>query len=215
MAESAVWPWLTLIGLGMFHGANPAMGWLFAVALGQHRGARSEVLAALPPIAVGHLLSTAVVAGLIVTLGFVIDHELIQKASGLMLIGWGIYHQIYGHRHRVRVGMTTGFLGLVFWSFLMATAHGAGMMLVPALIPLCLSGTPAKDLVEGGSLLIASAAITVHAAAMLLVTGVIALIVYFFIFPYVLQGGYSAGSIPTAIPAATSKNDDSKLPGPA
>ena len=178
MAESAVWPWLTLIGLGMFHGANPAMGWLFAVALGQHRGSRREVLAALPPIAIGHLLSTVVVAGLIVLFGFVIDHGLIQKGSGLLLIGWGVYHQIYGHRHRVRVGMTTGFVGLVFWSFLMATAHGAGMMLVPALIPLCLSGTPAKELVEGGSLLIASAAIGVHGLAMLVVTGIIAIIVY-------------------------------------
>ena len=169
---------MTLIGLGMFHGANPAMGWLFAVALGLHRQSRSEVLLALPPIAIGHLLSTFIVAGLIVLLGFVVDHTLIQKASGVLLIGWAIYHQIYGHRHRVRVGMTAGFLGLIFWSFLMATAHGAGMMLVPALIPLCLSGTPAKELVEGGSLLIAAAAISVHALAMLLVTGVIAVIVY-------------------------------------
>ena len=178
MAESAAWPWLTLIGLGMFHGANPAMGWLFAVALGQHRGSRGEVIAALPPIVIGHLLSTAVVAGLIVLLGFVIDHGLIQTVSGVFLVGWGVYHQIYGHRHRVRVGMTAGFWGLIFWSFLMATAHGAGMMLVPALIPLCLADTPAKDLVEGGSLLIAMTAIGVHALAMLMVTGVIAVIVY-------------------------------------
>ncbi len=178
MTESALWPWLTLIGLGMFHGANPAMGWLFAVALGLHRDSRREVLGALAPIAIGHLLSTAIVAGLIVLLGFWIDHGLIRKLGGILLIGWGIYHQIYGHRHRVRVGMTTGFLGLVFWSFLMATAHGAGMMLVPALIPLCLSGTPAADLVAGGSLLIAALAISLHALAMLVVTGIIAVIVY-------------------------------------
>jgi hypothetical protein len=178
VADSAVWPWLTLIGLGMFHGANPAMGWLFAVALGQHRGSRGDVIAALPPIVIGHLLSTAVVAGLIVLLGFVVDHGLIQTVSGVFLMGWGVYHQIYGHRHRVRVGMTAGFLGLTFWSFLMATAHGAGMMLVPALIPLCLADTPAKELVEGGSLLIAMTAISVHALAMLMVTGVIAVIVY-------------------------------------
>lgn len=178
MGETALWPWLTLIGLGMFHGANPAMGWLFAVALGQHRGSRGEVFWALPPIALGHFLSTAVVAGLIVLFGFAVDHVLIQKVSGIFLIGWGVYHQVYGHRHRVRVGMTAGFLGLLFWSFLMATAHGAGMMLVPALIPLCLSGTPAKDLVEGGSLLIAGLAVAVHALAMLVVTGLIAVIVY-------------------------------------
>ncbi|MGI9485940.1 MAG: hypothetical protein ACR2RF_08680 [Geminicoccaceae bacterium] len=178
MEADASWAWLTLIGLGMFHGANPAMGWLFAVALGLHRGSRREVLGALTPIAIGHLLSTAIVAGLIVLLGFWVDHGLIRKFGGILLIGWGIYHQIYGHRHRVRVGMTTGFLGLIFWSFLMATAHGAGMMLVPALIPLCLSGTPAAELLVGGSLLIAALAIGLHAFAMLVVTGVIAVIVY-------------------------------------
>lgn len=178
MPESAVWPWLTLIGLGALHGANPGMGWLFAVALGRHRGSRSEVLGALCPIILGHLLSTAIVAGLILLLGFVVDQSLIRKVSGLFLVGWGLYHQIFGHRHPVRVGMTVGFLGLLFWSFLLATAHGAGMMLVPALIPLCLANTPAKDLVEGGSLLIATAAISVHALSMLLVTGVIAVIVY-------------------------------------
>ncbi|MGI9509898.1 MAG: hypothetical protein ACR2QJ_11200 [Geminicoccaceae bacterium] len=178
MADAAVWPWLTLIGLGMFHGANPAMGWLFAVALGLHRNSRRAVLDALLPIAIGHMLSTAVVAGLIVLLGVWIDHGLIRKLSGLVLIGWGVYHQVYGHRHRVRVGMTTGFLGLVLWSFLMATAHGAGMMLVPALIPLCLSGTPAAELLSGGSFLIAALAIGLHGLAMLLVTGVIAVVVY-------------------------------------
>ncbi|MGI9500626.1 MAG: hypothetical protein ACR2P3_11340 [Geminicoccaceae bacterium] len=178
MTDGEVWPWLTLIGLGMFHGANPAMGWLFAVALGLHRGSRSEVLGALTPIAIGHVLSTAIVAGLIVLLGFWIDHALIRKLGGILLIGWGIYHQIYGHRHRVRVGMTTGFIGLIFWSFLMATAHGAGMMLVPALIPLCLSGTPAAELLSGGSFLIAALAIGLHGVAMLLVTGIIAVVVY-------------------------------------
>ncbi|MEZ5932189.1 MAG: hypothetical protein R3F54_09600 [Alphaproteobacteria bacterium] len=178
MAETALWPWLTLIGLGMFHGANPAMGWLFAVALGQHRGSRSAVLGALVPIAIGHLLSTVIIAGLIVSLGFVVDHGIIRKLSGLLLIGWGLYHQIYGHRHRVRVGMTAGFFGLLLWSFLMATAHGAGMMLVPALIPLCLSGTPAAGLLSGGSLLIAALAIGLHALSMLVVTGVIAVGVY-------------------------------------
>ena len=178
MAESLVWPWLTLIGLGMFHGANPAMGWLFAVALGLHRNSRREVIAALPPIAIGHFLSTVIVAGLIVVLGVVVDHVAIQRLAGLLLIGWGVYHQVYGHRHRVRVGMTTGFAGLVFWSFLMATAHGAGMMLVPALIPLCLSGTPGADLLEGGSLATAALAIGLHALAMLAGTAVIAIVVY-------------------------------------
>ncbi len=154
------------------------MGWLFAVALGLHRQSRAVVWGALPPIALGHFLSTALVAASVVLLGVFIDHGLIKRLGGLILIGWGIYHQIYGHRHRVRVGMTTGNVGLVFWSFLMATAHGAGLMLIPALIPLCLAATPAKELLASGSLVTAVLAIGVHAFAMLVVTGLIAILVY-------------------------------------
>jgi len=185
-----VWPWLTLAGLGAFHGLNPAMGWLFAVALGLHRQSRSVVWSALPPIAIGHLLSTALVAAAVVLLGIFIDHELIRRLGGLVLIGWGIYHQIYGHRHRVRVGMTAGYVGLTFWSFLMATAHGAGLMLIPALIPLCLAATPAKELLATGSLLTALLAIGVHGLAMLVVTGVIAILVYEYVGLEFLRQGW-------------------------
>ncbi len=180
MGEVGVWPWLTLLGLGAFHGLNPGMGWLFAVALGLHRQSRAVVWGALPPIALGHFLSTALVAAGVVMLGVFVDQGLIKQLGGLLLIGWGIYHQIYGHRHRVRVGMTTGYVGLAFWSFLMATAHGAGLMLIPALIPLCLAATPAKELLARASLEIAFLAIAAHALAMLIVTGLIAFLVYEF-----------------------------------
>lgn len=190
MGETELWPWLTLAGLGAFHGLNPGMGWLFAVALGLHRQSRAVVWGALPPIAIGHFLSTAVVAAGVVLLGIFIDHDLVRRLGGLLLIGWGIYHQIYGHRHRVRVGMTTGYVGLGFWSFLMATAHGAGLMLIPALIPLCLAATPAKDLLAGGSLLTALLAIGVHAVAMLVVTGVIAVLVYEYVGLAFLRQGW-------------------------
>jgi hypothetical protein len=197
--DPGVWPWFALLGLGAFHGLNPAMGWLFAVALGLHRESRSVVFGALPPIAIGHFLSTAVIAAAVVLLGVFIDHELIRRLGGLVLIGWGIYHQIYGHRHRVRVGMTTGYLGLAFWSFLMATAHGAGLMLIPALIPLCLAGTPAKDLLAGGSLMTALLAIGVHGLAMLVVTGVIAVLVFeFFGLAFLRQGWINVDLVWTA-----------------
>lgn len=173
-----LWPWLTLAGLGMFHGLNPAMGWLFAVALGQHRRSRKVVLTALVPITLGHAAATALVAVGVMTLGLVVDQRMIRALGGVLLLGWALYHGLYGHRHRVRFGMRTGYLGLGAWSFLMASAHGAGLMLVPALIPLCLAATPARDLVSGGSLAVALAAIGLHALAMLLVTGVIALTVY-------------------------------------
>ncbi len=173
-----LWPWLSLAGLGAFHGLNPAMGWLFAVALGQHRQSRGVVLLSLLPIALGHAVSIAVVVAAVVILGVVIDERAIRLAGGVVLIAWAIYHAIYGHRHRVRVGLQTGMGGLALWSFLMATAHGAGLMLVPVLIPLCLAATPAREITAAGSLPVSLAAIGVHTLAMLTVTGLIAVIVF-------------------------------------
>lgn len=171
-------PWLVLIGLGAFHGINPAMGWLFAVALGLHRQDRRIVWLALIPIALGHALSIGFVVAVVVTLGFVVDQRALEIAGGALLLGWAFYHALYGHRHRVRVGMRTGMAGLGLWSFLMATSHGAGLMLVPVLIPLCLAATPARELTAAGSLTVSLAAIGVHTAAMLAVTAAIAGVVY-------------------------------------
>lgn len=172
------WPWLTLAGLGAFHGLNPAMGWLFAVALGLHRRSRRVVLVSLLPIALGHAIAVAVVVAAVVALGIVIDRRVIRLSAGVLLIAWAIYHTVYGHRHRVRVGMQTGMAGLALWSFLMASAHGAGLMLVPVLIPLGLAATPAGEVTDSGPLLMSLAAVGVHTAAMLAVTGAIAVMVY-------------------------------------
>jgi hypothetical protein len=161
-----------------FHGLNPAMGWLFAVALGLHRKSRGTVFWALPPIALGHMLSIAIIAGAVVVAGVMVNQRLVLAGAGLLLIGWAIYHQLYGHRHRVRVGMRTGQVGLVLWSFLMATAHGAGLMLLPALFELCLSPSPGSEITAGGSLGMTLAAVSVHTGAMLAVTGLIAAVVY-------------------------------------
>jgi hypothetical protein len=173
-----LWPWLMLAGLGAFHGLNPAMGWLFAVALGLHRNSRATVFRALPPIALGHALSIAIVAGAVVVAGVMVSQRLVLAGAGLLLIAWAIYHHVYGHRHRVRVGMRTGQIGLVLWSFLMATAHGAGLMLLPALFQLCLAPSQAQGIIPAGSLGMTLAAVGVHTAAMLAVTGVIAIVVY-------------------------------------
>ncbi|MRG57652.1 hypothetical protein GF108_18950 [Phyllobacterium sp. SYP-B3895] len=175
---TSISPWLVLAGLGVFHGLNPAMGWLFAVALGLHRGSRMVVLRSLVPIALGHAASIAVVAVVAVLLGFIFDQRPLEIAAGILLLAWAAYQAAYGHRHRVRVGMTTGMVGLGFWSFLMASAHGAGLMLVPVVIPLCLTSMPGQDLTASGSLLIALAAVGIHMAAMLAVILVIALTVY-------------------------------------
>jgi hypothetical protein len=171
---TTVAPWLGVAGLGVFHGVNPAMGWLFAVALGLHRHSRRIVLLSLAPMALGHALSIWLVATSVLALGTIVDASTLQLAGGALLIAWSAYHWLYGHRHRVRIGMTTGLAGLAAWSFLMATAHGAGLMLVPALIPIC-SGRP---LLGEASMLLALLAVSLHTLATLLVTGVIAVTVY-------------------------------------
>jgi hypothetical protein len=150
------------------------MGWLFAVALGLHRHSRGVVLLALPSIALGHALSIGFVAASVVAMGLVLDTGAVCVIAGVILIGWAAYRWFYGHRHRVRVGMTTGLAGLMVWSFLMATAHGAGLMLVPPLMPLC-AGEP---VIGERTLLVSFAAVGVHTLATLVVTGLIALVVY-------------------------------------
>jgi hypothetical protein len=177
-----LWPWLTLIGLGAFHGVNPAMGWLFAVALGLHRQRRGVVVLSLAPIALGHAVAVALVALAAVSLDRVLDRRLTSLVLGGLLIGWAIYDWTSRSRHRVRVGMRTGMVGLAVWSFLMATAHGAGLMVVPALLPLgqlaASHSHSAGHAMITGSVAIALAAVAVHTLAMLVVTGIIAVVVY-------------------------------------
>jgi hypothetical protein len=173
-----VWPWFAVAGLGMFHGVNPAMGWLFAVALGLHRRSRAVVPIALVPIAVGHAAAVAMITFSVIALGMFIDEGTIRMAAGGVLIAWAIYHRLFAPRHRVRFGMQVGMIGLAVWSLLMATAHGAGLMLVPVLIPLCLSATPVQELTASGSLPIALAVVGVHTLSMLATTCLIAVVVY-------------------------------------
>jgi hypothetical protein len=172
-----LWPWLALAGLGAFHGINPAMGWLFAVALAMHRKSRRVLWLSLIPIAIGHAVSIAAVAAAVVTFGLVVDRRLLEIAAGVFLLSWAVYFAVYGHRHRVRVGMQASMTGLGVWSFLMATAHGAGLMLVPFIIPLCLSASPSHE-ISAQSFPVALAAVGVHIAVILAVIAAISSIVY-------------------------------------
>ena len=103
---------------------------------------------------------------------------MIKIVGGGALIGWALYHHLSGARHRVRIGMRAGMVGLALWSFLMASAHGAGLMLVPVLVPLAGIGGHAGHAPSGASLTAALVAVVVHTFAMLTVTAVVALVVY-------------------------------------
>ena len=190
LAPGPLWPWLALVGLGVFHGINPAMGWLFAVALGLHRRSRRIVLLSWVPIALGHAAAAALVLVAVLALGLVVDSATLSRAAAAMLLGWALWHAVRGHRQRLRIGMQTGLAGLALWSFLMSSAHGAGLMLIPILLPLCLSGFPSGQLTASGSLPIALAALAVHTAAMLATITVVSLIVYEWVGLAFLRSGW-------------------------
>ncbi|HVY04635.1 MAG TPA: hypothetical protein VHB46_01540 [Burkholderiales bacterium] len=166
-----VWPWLTLAGFGALHGLNPVTGWAFAAAWGVRSRDRTKALQALVPIAVGHVASIALVAGAI-TIGLSMDRVVLQLLAGGLFVVIAIIH--VSNRMPNRVKVPAGHAGIALWSFMMSTAHGAGLMLVPALFALCRGNPTAGDIAGSGQLSTAIAAVVVHTAAMLIVTGLIA-----------------------------------------
>jgi hypothetical protein len=187
---SDLWPWLVVFGLGVFHGINPAMGWLFAVALGLQEQKRAAVLRALPPIALGHALSIGIIIAAVLLAQISLPHRTLKIAAAAMLFAFGLY-RLFRSRHPNWVGMRVGFGDLTLWSFLMASAHGAGLMLIPVFLA---SPTPREmhhigshdgiqQVCTGGfanfstpSLLTASVA--VHTLGYLLMTALVAMLVY-------------------------------------
>ena len=168
----SLWPWLAVAGFGALHGASPATGWMFAAAWGVRAGDGAQARRALWPIGIGHALSIAVVAGA-VAFGLSLDRAQVQALAGTLLVG-AASHRLLRGTMRPRPIPRARHAGIALWSFLMATAHGAGLMLVPALVPLCLGDTPAREITASGSLVLALAAVGLHTAAMLATTGVIA-----------------------------------------
>ncbi|MFX1675693.1 hypothetical protein PWR63_26130 [Paraburkholderia sp. A2WS-5] len=183
--------WGAVAASGVFHGANPAMGWLFATALGLQRRSRTALLLALPPIALGHAASILLFTSSIAALGAwrpVLMHSGLHWVLGALLIGWAAWQHARGHRHRVRAGMTAGFLGLTAWSALMATLHGAGLMLMPALLPVC--GDTAAHGGAGGLLAISAAFTALHTVVTLATTAAIAIVAYEYVGLGVLRRGW-------------------------
>jgi hypothetical protein len=127
---NGLWPWLAIFGLGLFHGVNPAMGWLFAVALGLQEHKRTAVLRALVPIALGHALSIGIILAVVLVAGISLPHSALKYSAAATLFAFGLY-RLFRSRHPSWVGMRVGFGDLTLWSFIMASAHGAGLMLIP------------------------------------------------------------------------------------
>uniref|UniRef100_A0A7C5VYY3 Uncharacterized protein n=1 Tax=Thermomicrobium roseum TaxID=500 RepID=A0A7C5VYY3_THERO len=183
--SSDLWAWLSLVALGVFHGLNPAMGWLFAVALGLQEQRLTAVLAALPPIALGHAAAIAVVAVVTALLGTLLPEASLLTFAGLLLLaftGWRIWKRFRHPRTRFRASRRE----LAIWSFLMASAHGAGLMVAPLLAVLLRSTNEVvatTNHVEhlqpfAQSVWLAFAAVLVHTASMFLTMAVVAVIVF-------------------------------------
>jgi uncharacterized membrane protein (UPF0136 family) len=188
---SGLWPWLTLFGLGAFHGINPAMGWLFAVGLGLQEQKRAAVLRALPPIALGHALSIGIVIAAVLLARVSIPQLPLKIGAAAILFAFGLY-RLFRSRHPNWVGMHVGFGDLTLWSFVMASAHGAGLMLVPLFLKSPLQthavhqGAMAAHMHAGHGLEFANfntptllmSSVAVHTLGYLLVTGLVAILVY-------------------------------------
>jgi hypothetical protein len=186
-----LWPWLVVFALGLFHGLNPAMGWLFAVALGLQEQKRAAVLRALLPIALGHAISIGIIIAAVLVARISLPHSTLKFAAAAILFAFGLY-RLFRSRHPNWVGMRVGFGDLTLWSFIMASAHGAGLMLVPLFLKSADAphGTSAISTgshmhsmhgfgfgnVSSPALLTGS--IAVHTFGYLLATGLVAVLVY-------------------------------------
>ncbi|MDP9338475.1 MAG: hypothetical protein M3P45_06360 [Acidobacteriota bacterium] len=175
------WAWTALFLLGAYHGINPAMGWLFAVALGLQKQSDRAVWQSLLPIAVGHLLSITLVIAVAVIAGAVLPIKVMRISVVVLLIGFGVY-RIVSKSHPRFGGMQVGFRDLTIWSFLMACAHGAGLMLLPVLLGMSGGGISGDDHANHAAafpgVTLQLLAVAIHTFGYLLLTGTIAWVVY-------------------------------------
>jgi hypothetical protein len=188
---NGAWPWVTLALLGAYHGLNPAMGWLFAVALGVQQKSRRAVVAALGPIAVGHAIAITLTILLFRFVQNFVSLHILKLAVAVILFATGLYRLIRASHPRGG-GMRVGWKDLFLWSFLMASSHGAGLMLMPVLL-----ATPMLGLQNGGvshstmthpmlgatppgptslGITVIALAVLVHTASLLAVAGLLAIL---------------------------------------
>lgn len=174
--------WLTLFLLGCYHGINPGMGWLFAVGLGFQERSAAAVLRAIVPLTLGHIASVAAIVLVGVYAAAYLPYRTVHFTGAAILIVFGMYRLVRA-RHIRWVGMRVGFWGLTLWGFLMSSAHGAGLMLLPFIAPdragaaramsMAMPGAAPAQPLQLGALMVA-----VHTLGYVVVTAVIALIVY-------------------------------------
>jgi hypothetical protein len=182
---SGSWPWGVLILLGAYHGLNPGMGWLFALSLGLQQRSHAAVLRALVPLGLGHAIAISLTLAAVGLVGSKIPHEMLRFLVAGILFALGLY-RMFRSRHPRGAGMLVGFGELAIWSFLMASAHGAGLMLVPVLLAHPMQGihhhtnSSVAFHLTGTTPSLLALAVLVHTLSLVLVTGAIAILLYKF-----------------------------------
>jgi hypothetical protein len=177
MLPDAWLPWLAIAGLGALHGLSPANGWLFVAARAMQHHDRRDVGRALFPLACGHAASVLLVVAVVMQ-GMALDRARLQLVGGAVLLALAAWRLIAGKQDRASHGMPGAHrpaTALAVWSCLMGTAQGSGLMLVPALVPLCVSSRPAGAITASGSFLLMLGAVVLHLLAMLFTTHLVAI----------------------------------------
>jgi hypothetical protein len=174
--------WLTVIASGLYHGVNPGMGWPLAVSAGLMDKRPRALAAALVPLAAGHLLAMlAVMLPFAFLLALVAWQRQIRIAASLLLIGFGVFRLVERRHPRALARIRSSQLAL--WSFVVAIAHGAGLMLVPIYLGLCRqasldAGDRAASSLVNANLEMAVLVAAVHAAAMIAAGGSLAFLTF-------------------------------------
>ncbi len=179
---AVIMPWAALLLLGALHGINPGMGWLFAVALGFQEERAAAVWRALPPLALGHAAAIAVFVVGAQLIGTVVPLPVLKVVSAAALFGFGLF-KLRSRKHPRYGGMRVGQVQLTIWSFIMASAHGAGLMVVPFVLRDVPAAHAHGSLHTGagagaGVQVTAFGSTMLHTISYLLVCGAIALVVY-------------------------------------
>jgi len=172
--------WLAIVASGFYHGANPGMGWPLAVSAGLMERSSRALLASLWPLTIGHFLAMLVILLPFSLLIALVEWQWqIQIGASLLVAGFGVFRFINRRHPRALARIPPTQLGL--WSFAVAIAHGAGLMLAPIYIGICAepnSGHEAARALIGAKLGMAVLVSTVHTVAMIAAGGFLAWLVY-------------------------------------